>query len=96
MSRSCISSPSWRLHGVVEQLYFTLLYDYTRFHISIYIKCCKVETIKTPKEPITIASVFHIVTNSQGSIHNGTLLHSKLNTQPLIAVHNASRVLTQI
>jgi hypothetical protein len=31
-----------------------------------------------------------------GSIHNGTLLHWKLNTQLLITVHNSSRILTQL
>jgi hypothetical protein len=38
----------------------------------------------------------HTVTISRVLFHDGTLLHSKLNTQPLIAVHNASRILTQV
>jgi hypothetical protein len=31
-----------------------------------------------------------------GSIHNGSLLHLHLNTQLLITVHNASRILTHV
>jgi hypothetical protein len=34
--------------------------------------------------------------NCINSIHDGTLLHSKFNTQLLIAVHNSSRILTQV
>jgi hypothetical protein len=41
------------------------------------------------------AFVYYIVTNSQVLFHNGSLLHSKFNTQPLITVHNSSRILTQ-
>jgi hypothetical protein len=36
------------------------------------------------------------VTNSQVLFHNGSLLHSKFNTQLLITVHNSSRILTQV
>jgi hypothetical protein len=37
-----------------------------------------------------------IVMNSQVLFHDGTLLHSKFNTQLLIAVHNSSRIRTQV
>jgi hypothetical protein len=37
-----------------------------------------------------------IVKNSQVLFHNGSLLHSKFNTQPLITVHNSSRILTHV
>jgi hypothetical protein len=36
------------------------------------------------------------VTNSQVLFHNGSLLHSKFNTQLLITVYNSSRILTQV
>jgi hypothetical protein len=39
---------------------------------------------------------FYIVKNSQVLFHNGSLLHSKFNTQPLITVHNSSRILTHV
>jgi hypothetical protein len=38
----------------------------------------------------------NIVISSQGSIHNGSLLLSQLNTQLLITVHNSSRILTLV
>jgi hypothetical protein len=38
----------------------------------------------------------NIVTNSQVLFHDGSLLHSQLNTQPLITVHNSSRILTHV
>jgi hypothetical protein len=31
-----------------------------------------------------------------GSIHNGSLLHSRLNTQLLITISNSSRILTHV
>jgi hypothetical protein len=37
-----------------------------------------------------------VVTNSQVLFHNGSLLHSKFNTQLLIAVRNSSRILTHV
>jgi hypothetical protein len=43
-----------------------------------------------------IPYILHIVTNSQVLFHNGSLLHSKFNTQLLITVHNSSRILTQV
>jgi hypothetical protein len=36
----------------------------------------------------------YIVTNSQVLFHDGTLLHSKFNTQLLITISNSSRILT--
>jgi hypothetical protein len=41
-------------------------------------------------------SYIYIVTSSQVLFHDGTLLHSKLNTQLLITVHNSSRIPTQV
>jgi hypothetical protein len=43
-----------------------------------------------------LVSLFSIVTYSQVLVHDGTLLHSKLNTQPLITIRNASRILTLV
>jgi hypothetical protein len=37
-----------------------------------------------------------IVISSQVLFHDGSLLHSELNTQLLITVHNSSRNLTQL
>jgi hypothetical protein len=48
---------------------------------------------------INVSSKFctkHIVISSQGSIHNGSLLHSRLNTQLLIAVHSSSKNLAPV
>jgi hypothetical protein len=36
----------------------------------------------------------HTVISSQVLFHNGSLLHSKFNTQLLITVHNSSGILT--
>jgi hypothetical protein len=41
---------------------------------------------------LTIYSVI----SSQGSTHNGSLLHSRLNTQLLITVHSSSKNLTPV
>jgi hypothetical protein len=44
-------------------------------------------------------AAYDTVISSQGSIHDGSLLHSRLNTQNtqlLITVHNPSTVLTQV
>jgi hypothetical protein len=38
----------------------------------------------------------NIVISSQGSIHNGSLLHSRLNTQLLITVHSSSTALAPV
>jgi hypothetical protein len=38
----------------------------------------------------------YIVTNSLVLFHNGSLLHSKFNTQLLITVHNSPRILTHV
>jgi hypothetical protein len=38
----------------------------------------------------------YIVISSQGSIHNGSLLHSRLNTQLLTTVHSSSKNLTPV
>jgi hypothetical protein len=45
---------------------------------------------------ISPCAIVDIVTNSQVLFHNGSLLHSKFNTQLLITVHNSSRILTHI
>jgi hypothetical protein len=45
---------------------------------------------------ILLSIPVHIVMSSQGSIHNGSLLHSEFNIQLLITVHNSSRILTQL
>jgi hypothetical protein len=37
-----------------------------------------------------------VVTNSQVLFHDGSLLHSKFNIQPLITISNSSRILTHV
>jgi hypothetical protein len=38
----------------------------------------------------------YIVTNSRVLFHDGSLLHSKFNTQLLIKISNSSRILTHV
>jgi hypothetical protein len=38
----------------------------------------------------------NILTNSRVLFQNGSLLHSKFNTQPLITISNSSRILTHV
>jgi hypothetical protein len=40
--------------------------------------------------------LLNIVKNSQVLFHDGSLLHSKFNTQPLITISNSTRILTHV
>jgi hypothetical protein len=45
-------------------------------------------------EETNVTYIIKSVTYSGFSIHDGTLLHSKLNTQPLITISSSSTILT--
>jgi hypothetical protein len=54
----------------------------------------KVQSQTINRVPVTQS--LDIVKNSQVLFHDGSLLHSKFNTQLLITVHNSSRILTHV
>jgi hypothetical protein len=74
---------------------FTILKQWNSYDIVVY---CKESGQITSLQKMFLSDrkKIHIVISSQVLFHNGSLLHSQLNTQLLITVHNSSGNLTHV
>jgi hypothetical protein len=70
----------------------------TYSHLALRSRMSRSYTSSLPSATWRVAGLlcYDIVTYSWVLFHNGSLLHSKFNTQLLITVHNSSRILTQV
>jgi hypothetical protein len=86
---------SWKpLETVCSQLAFTSVFVW--LHKSECVRICKVSDVNILQTEHHTSPLQNIVTNSQVLFHDGSLLHSKFNTQSLIKIRNASRILRHV